>query len=71
MKAQDTSELYFDNVELPIDNILGSSGQGFQLMDELPQERLSIAVTAISSAEAALNWTISYKRKSQHLIKKL
>ena len=64
MKAQDTSELFFHDVELPLENILGTSGQGFsQLMDELPQERLSIAVTAISAAESALNWTISYTKE--------
>ena len=64
MKAQDTSELFFNDVELPMENILGQSGQGFaQLMDELPQERLSIAVTAIAAAEAALSWTISYDKE--------
>ncbi len=64
LKAQDTSELFFEDVILPKENILGNSGQGFyQLMDELPQERLSIAVTAISSAEAALNWTIKYTKE--------
>ena len=59
MKAQDTSELFFENIVLPLDNILGNSGQGFSLMDELPQERLSIAVTAVSAAESALDWTIT------------
>ena len=64
MKAQDTSELYFQDVELPLENILGNSGQGFaQLMDELPQERLSIAVSAIAAAESALNWTVSYTKE--------
>ncbi len=64
LKAQDTSELFFQDVQLPLENILGNSGQGFaQLMDELPQERLSIAVTAIASAEAALNWTVSYTKE--------
>ena len=64
MQAQDTSELFFHDVELPLENILGQSGQGFgQLMDELPQERLSIAVTAVAAAEAALNWTISYTKE--------
>ena len=72
MKAQDTSELFFDNIELPIDNILGSSGQGFtQLMDELPQERLSIAVTAVAAAEAALKWTVSYAKERVAFDKKI
>ncbi|MBF96808.1 MAG: Acyl-CoA dehydrogenase, short-chain specific [Alphaproteobacteria bacterium MarineAlpha9_Bin4] len=72
MKAQDTSELYFEDIELPLDNILGNSGHGFfQLMDELPQERLSIAVTAISAAESALNWTISYTKDRKAFDKKI
>ncbi len=72
MKAQDTSELFFEDIELPIENIVGSSGLGFsQLMDELPQERLSIAVTAISAAEAALNWTISYSKERTAFNKKI
>ena len=72
LKAQDTSELFFEDVELPLENILGSSGQGFyQLMDELPQERLSIAVTAISAAEAALNWTIAYTKERKAFDKKI
>ena len=72
LKAQDTSELFFENVELPAENILGKLGQGFfQLMDELPQERLSIAITAVSAAEAALNWTISYTKERKAFDKKL
>ena len=72
LKAQDTSELFFEDVELPLDNILGNSGHGFfQLMDELPQERLSIAVTAVSAAEAALNWTISYTKERKAFDKKI
>ncbi len=72
MKAQDTSELFFDEVILPKENILGEPGFGFvQLMDELPQERLSIAVSAISAAEAALNWTISYAKERSAFNKKI
>ncbi len=72
LKAQDTSELYFDNVHLPYNNILGIEGNGFvQLMEELPQERLSIAVTAIASAEAALRWTLSYVKEREAFGKKL
>ena len=61
MKAQDTGELFFDNVRVPVDNLLGQENRGFAyLMQELPWERLQIAVIAIASAEAALDWTIQY-----------
>ncbi|WP_444883005.1 acyl-CoA dehydrogenase family protein [Microbulbifer sp. PSTR4-B] len=63
MKAQDTSELFFDDVRVPQENLLGAEGQGFvYLMQELPQERLSVAIFAIANAEAALGWTIDYVR---------
>ncbi len=72
MKAQDTSELFFENIELPLENLLGNSGQGFsQLMEELPQERLSIAVTAVAAAEAALNWTVDYAKERNAFNKKI
>jgi alkylation response protein AidB-like acyl-CoA dehydrogenase len=61
MKAQDTCELFFDNVRVPAENLLGEEGNGFvYLMQELPWERLQIAVIAMASAEAALDWTIQY-----------
>ena len=64
LKAQDTSELFFDNVKVPRTNILGEEGGGFkQLMQELPQERLVIAIGAVASCEAALEWTIEYTRQ--------
>jgi acyl-CoA dehydrogenase len=65
MKAQDTSELFFEDVRVPTANLLGTEeGQGFvQLMQELPQERLSIAVGAVANAEAALAWTIDYTKE--------
>lgn len=66
MKGQDTAELFFDNVKVPFENVLGEDGQGFYyLMHNLPQERLSIAVTAIASAEAELEATIQYCRERQ------
>ena len=72
LKAQDTSELFFEDVHLPFSNILGKEGNGFfHLMDELPQERLSIAVTAIASAEAALEWTINYVKEREAFNTKL
>jgi len=61
LKAQDTAELYFDNVQVPVDNLLGEEGSGFAyLMTELPQERLSIAVGAMAACKAALDWTVQY-----------
>ncbi|MEZ0072944.1 acyl-CoA dehydrogenase family protein [Planotetraspora sp. GP83] len=62
MHAQDTAELFFENVRVPVANRLGDEdGQGFfQLMHNLPQERLSIAVGAVASAEAVLEATIEY-----------
>ncbi|MGE4635368.1 MAG: acyl-CoA dehydrogenase family protein [Arenicellales bacterium] len=62
MKAQDTSELFFDNLRLPAANLLGgAAGQGFyQLMQELGFERLAISVTALGSSELALSETIRY-----------
>ncbi len=68
MKAQDTSELFFDEVRVPVANLLGGAngeeGQGFfQLMQELPQERLIIAVTAVGSMERALSETLAYTQE--------
>ncbi len=61
LKAQDTAELFFDNVKVPAENLLGGEGQGFyQLMQQLPQERLSIAVIAAAACEAILEMTIQY-----------
>ncbi|MBV1776467.1 acyl-CoA dehydrogenase family protein [Burkholderiaceae bacterium DAT-1] len=64
MKAQDTSELFFDNVRVPVGNLLGEVNQGFKyLMQELPWERLQIAIGAIASAESAIEWTLAYTRE--------
>ena len=64
MKAQDTSELFFQDVRVPKENLLGQAGMGFAyLMQELPQERLTVAIGAISAAEAALQWTLDYTRE--------
>ncbi|MEN3537549.1 acyl-CoA dehydrogenase family protein [Microbispora sp. ZYX-F-249] len=64
MHAQDTAELFFENVRVPVANLLGEEeGQGFfQLMNNLPQERLSIAVAAVAAAETVLEQTIEYCR---------
>jgi alkylation response protein AidB-like acyl-CoA dehydrogenase len=64
MHAQDTSELSFTDVRVPAANRLGPEGAGFmQLVANLPQERLSIAVGAVSAADAALSITISYAKE--------
>ena len=64
MKAQDTSELFFQDVRIPRDNLLGKEGMGFvYLMQELPQERLTVGVGALASAEAAVQWTLDYTRE--------
>lgn len=61
MHAQDTAELYFRDVRVPVENLLGQENMGFiYLMQRLPQERLTIAVSAIAAAEAALEITIRY-----------
>jgi alkylation response protein AidB-like acyl-CoA dehydrogenase len=63
LKAQDTSELFFADVRVPITNILGQEGQGFyMLMQELAWERLQVAVSAIANAEAVLEWTADYTK---------
>lgn len=63
--AADTSELFFDDVFVPADNLLGGEeGKGFyQLMGELPQERLVIAVGAMSTIEKALDTTVEYVKQ--------
>lgn len=65
LKANDTSELFFNDLRVPTSNLLGAEeGQGFiQLMQQLPQERLMIGTTAIAMAERALALTIDYVRE--------
>jgi len=64
MHAQDTAELFFENVHVPVENRLGEEGQGFiYLMQQLAQERLSIAVVAAAVCEVALEHTITYCRE--------
>jgi alkylation response protein AidB-like acyl-CoA dehydrogenase len=63
--AQDTAELFFTDVQVPVANLLGpNEGEGFlQLVDNLPQERLSIAAAAVAAARAALGWTLDYVKQ--------
>lgn len=64
MKAQDTSELFFQDVRLPKEALLGEEGMGFvYLMRELPQERLGIAINGLAMAESALEHTIRYVKE--------
>jgi alkylation response protein AidB-like acyl-CoA dehydrogenase len=64
MHSQDTAELFFTDVRVPISNCLGEEGNGFQyLTSNLAQERLSIAVTGVASARAALDWTVAYVKE--------
>ena len=67
LHAADTSELFFDNVEIAPENILGGTeGQGFyQMMSQLPQERLTIACTAQGAMEGALERTINYCKERE------
>ena len=62
-KSADTSELFFDAVTVPLSNLLGQEGRGFAaLMTELPQERLTIAVTSMGAAQRAFDITCEYVR---------
>ena len=62
--AQDTAELSFTNVHVPVENLLGAEGEGFvQLVSNLPQERLSIAASAVAAGEAMIDWTLEYVRE--------
>ena len=64
LHAQDTAELFFDDVRVPGANVLGDPRRGFvHLMENLPVERLSIAVTSLAAATAALSWTADHVRE--------
>jgi alkylation response protein AidB-like acyl-CoA dehydrogenase len=66
MKAQDTAELFFDNVEVPKENLLGEEGSGFiSLMVNLPQERISIAAMAVAAIEQVLDMSLDYAKQRQ------
>ncbi len=66
MKAQDTSELFFEDMRIPGDALLGAENAGFlYLMQELAQERLSVASIAVAAAESALEWTVGYVKERE------
>lgn len=66
LPAQDTAELFFDGVRVPVENRLGEEGQGFRLlMRELAQERLIIAVRAAAAIEEMLDQTVAYTRERE------
>ena len=66
LKAQDTAELFFDNVVVPKENLLGEEGSGFiSLMLNLPQERLSIATIAAAACEAVLEMCLAYAKERE------
>ena len=66
LKAQDTSELFFSNVRVPLANLLGAENSGFvSLMQELPWERLQIAIAAVAAAQIAIARTVVYVKERQ------
>src|SRR6187397_1528631 len=73
LDSADTSELFFEDVQLPAESLLGTEeGQGFaQLMNELPQERLLVATHAVAMMERALSLTVDYVKQRQAFGKKI
>lgn len=63
-ETQDTAELFFKDVRVPVDNLIGTEGDGFaQLTKHLPRERMSIAISAVSASRAALEMTLDYAKE--------
>jgi alkylation response protein AidB-like acyl-CoA dehydrogenase len=66
LHAQDTAELFFDDVRVPVENLLGEEGKGFlHLVHNLPQERVSLATGSIAHAQTAFAWTLEYVKERQ------
>jgi len=69
LKAQDTCELFFDNLRLPADSVLGGNdflNKGFIcLMEQLPWERLQIAIGAVAASQSAIEWTLDFVKQRQ------
>jgi alkylation response protein AidB-like acyl-CoA dehydrogenase len=66
LHAQDTAELFFTDVAVPAANLLGNEGEGFMsLVRNLPQERLSIAMSGVAAARQAFEWTLAYTKERE------
>jgi alkylation response protein AidB-like acyl-CoA dehydrogenase len=66
LHSQDTAELFFTDVRVPVENRLGEEGTGFfQLVENLPQERLSVAMSGVAAADQALRWTLDYCKERE------
>ncbi len=72
LKAQDTSELHFTDVQVPKENLLGKKGKGFiYLMQKLPRERLSLAISSVASTELIQDITLQYIKERNAFGKKI
>jgi len=66
MHSQDTAELFFNDARVPVGNLLGAEGQGFgQMIHNLAQERLSVAVCGVATAHAAIRMTVEYVKERE------
>jgi alkylation response protein AidB-like acyl-CoA dehydrogenase len=66
MHSQDTAELFFNDAHVPVENLLGAEGQGFgQMVHNLAQERLSVAVAGVATAQAAVRMTVEYVKERE------
>jgi alkylation response protein AidB-like acyl-CoA dehydrogenase len=66
MHSQDTAELFFNEARVPVENLLGAEGQGFgQMVHNLAQERLSVAVSGVATAQAAIRMTVEYVKERE------
>lgn len=72
LKAQDTSELFFHDVKVPKENLLGKKGQGFRyMMQKLAKERLAVAIAAVASSEYVFNLALNYIKEREAFGKKI
>lgn len=72
LHAQDTAELFFDDVRVPHDNLLGEEGKGFlHLVANLPQERLGLTVASVAHAQVAFDWTLEYVKEREAFGRKI